>query len=96
MPADNFARGGGTIIVLDTASPNAGTAKVLVQSGLMNLTSRTAVTGNAYVGAAEDVAAARVPLMFALSNAVGWAPSGWSNVASSDSGQAVVVHRAIQ
>lgn len=92
---DSFARSGGTIVVLDAPSSNAGTAQVLVTSGLMTLTGRSNAGGVGYVGTPEDVAAARMPLMFAIPNAVGWAASSWTNVATSDTGQAVVVHRAI-
>jgi hypothetical protein len=92
---DQFARGGGTIIVLDAQSENAGTAQVLVRSGLMNLTGRSNMGAVAYCGDAEDIAAARVPLMFAVSGSVGWTPSSWKNVATGEAGQAMVVHRAI-
>jgi hypothetical protein len=92
----NFARNGGTIIVLDTQSSNVGTAEVLVRTGLMSLSGRSAVSGNAYVSQAEDSIASRVPLMFATSKSVGWAPSAsYKNVATSDGGQAIVVHRAM-
>ncbi len=92
---DNFTRRGGIIIVLDTPSANAGTPEVLVSSGLLQLTGRTSTSAVSYIAAAEDVGAARVPLMFATTSAVGWTPSSWTNVASSDTGQAVIVHRAI-
>lgn len=90
-----FTRRGGVVVVLDTASTNVGTAEVLTRTGLMSLTGRTAVTGNAFIGVAEDAGAVRMPLMFATSSSVGWAPSNWTNVASSDAGQAIVIHRAI-
>ena len=92
---DSFARRGGTIIVLDAPSSNTGTAQVLVTSGLMTLTGRASAGSVGYVGNAEDVASARIPLMFALPNSVGWSPSSWTNVATSETGQSVVVHRAI-
>jgi hypothetical protein len=92
---DSFARRGGTIVVLDAPSSNTGTAQVLVTSGLMSLTARANAGGVAFIGNAEDVASARIPLMFALNNSIGWAPSSWSNVAATETGQSVVVHRAI-
>lgn len=92
---DNFTRRGGIIIVLDTPSTNVGTPEVLVRSGLLQLTGRTSTGAVSYIGAAEDVGAARVPLMFASAGSVGWTPSSWTNVASSDTGQAVIIHRAI-
>ncbi|MBA2539035.1 MAG: hypothetical protein H0V17_05320 [Deltaproteobacteria bacterium] len=90
-----FTRRGGIVVVLDTASTNAGTPEVLTRTGLMTLGGRTTLTGNAFVGVAEDAGAARMPMMFATSNSVAWAPSSWTNVINSDAGQAMVVHRAI-
>lgn len=93
---DNFARSGGTIVVLDTPSTNQGTPTVLARSGLMTLTARTTTTGTlGFVGAAEDAAAMRLPLTFALNGSVGWAPTAYSNVAMTESGHALVVHRSI-
>jgi hypothetical protein len=92
---DNFTRRGGVIVVLDTPSANAGTAEVLVASGLMTLTNRAPAGALAYVHDAADVGAARVPLMFATTSAVSWAPSIHSTIAATDTGNAIAVHRAI-
>lgn len=92
---DSFARRGGVIVVLDAPSANTGTPQVLVASGLLALTGRDAAGSVGYLGVAEDMAATRMPLMFALDNGVGWAASSWTDVATSDTGQTVVVHRAI-
>lgn len=92
---DSFARRGGIIVVLDAPSANSGTPQVLVQSGLLALGGRAATSAVGYVAVAEDMAATRLPLMFALANGVGWTTSTWTDVATSDTGQAVVVHRAI-
>ncbi len=90
-----FTRRGGVVIVLDTASTNVGTAEVLVRTGLMSLGGRSAVTGNAFIGVGEDAAAIRMPLMFATSSSVAWTPSSYANVVTSDAGQAIAIHRAI-
>ena len=95
LALDDFTRRGGIVIVLDAPGANAGTVQVLAASGLLALEGRAPVSGVAFVAAHADVAAAQVPLMFAIGESIGFAPSGWTDVAATETGSVVAVHRAI-
>jgi hypothetical protein len=94
LPIDDFLRRGGIVVVTDAPSAtNTGTVRVL---GVEMPMSRTTVAPGAiaYVGAPGDLGATRVPLTFAVPDAVGYAPTGHTDVVTSESGDVVVAHRA--
>jgi hypothetical protein len=96
IPLDDFTRRGGIVIVLDAPGANNGTPQILAASGVMTVTDRAPLaSGVAYVAAHDDVAAARIPLTFALRDSVGYAATGYTDVATAETGAVVVAHRAI-
>lgn len=96
LPMDDFVRAGGTIVVLDAPSANAGAAHIVASSGLMMLADRTTDVGAmASVTAPADHAASSVPSTFPLADSVGWAQSSATTVATSESGHVVVAHHAV-
>lgn len=94
LPIDDFTRRGGIVVVTDAPSTkNHGTAQVL--GGVMPLTQQAPVGTLGTVAVANDQAVGRVPLTFALAESVGYAPSGFVDAATTDSGAVVVVHRNV-
>jgi len=95
LPIDDFTRRGGIVIVLDGPSENnGGTARVL--GNVMPVAKRTNAPGGiGYVSAASDISTGRVPLTLALKDSVGFAASDFSDAVTSDSGDVVVIHRAV-
>jgi hypothetical protein len=95
QPLDDFTRRGGIVIVLDARGTNSGSVQLV--SGLLSLTGRTALgtNGIAYLAAHDDALAARIPLTFAAPDAIGYAPTGATDVATTEAGEVVVAHRAI-
>jgi hypothetical protein len=94
FPVDDFLRRGGVVIVLDAPSAqNAGTARVL--SHHLPLTRATVTPGaTATVSSPASAAVGAVPMVFAIGESVGYAPSGFEDSVTSESGHTVVVHRA--
>jgi hypothetical protein len=89
---DDFVRRGGIVIALDAPSAtNAGTAQVL--GALMPMTRTHAPGAQVYVTAHGDQVTGRVPLMFAPGEAVGYAPSGFTDAVTDDTGTVMVAHR---
>lgn len=95
LPLDDFTRRGGIVVVLDGPSDvNGGTFKVLgSQLPLTRATNAPGALG--YVSDANDISTGRIPLTFALKDSVGYAATSYIDSVTSDSGDAVVVHRAV-
>jgi hypothetical protein len=94
FPIDDFLRRGGVVIVLDGPSAlNSGTSRVV--SHHLPITRATVAPGpTATVSSPASAAVGAVPMLFALGESVGYAPSGFDDSVTSESGHAVVVHRA--
>lgn len=94
FPIDDFLRRGGVVIVLDgPSSNNSTTARVVAHH--LPLTRATMSPGaTATISAPASAAVGGVPMVFALGESVGYAPSGHDDSVTSESGHAVVVQRA--
>lgn len=94
FPVDDFLRRGGVVIVLDGPSDfNSTTSRVVAHH--LSLTRATMSPGaTATISAPASAAVGGVPMLFALGESVGYAPSGHDDSVTSESGHAVVVQRA--
>jgi hypothetical protein len=96
LPLDDFSRRGGVIVVVEGGEANGGTAQVLEASGLITLGARQVIGGDTISVAIASEVAVGLPASFvAPEGAVGFAPSGWLDVLTTDEGIAAVVHRVI-
>ncbi len=92
LPIDDHLRRGGIVVVMDAPSANDGTSMVL--GSTMPMRRETSAPGAVgHVAAHSTIAVGRVPMMFALGDSVGYAPSGHTDAVTSDSGHVVVAHR---
>lgn len=94
LAMDDHLRRGGVVIALDAPSTkNSGTATVL--RDLLPVRRTTTSPGTvAAVSTYENVSVGSLPMSFALSTSVGYAPTGYTNAVTTESGDVLVAHRA--
>jgi hypothetical protein len=94
LAIDDHVRRGGVVIALDAPSTkNSGTASVL---GSLLQVRRTTTTPGAVAAVSEfhDTAVGSLPMSFAISTSVGYAPTEYTNAVTTESGDVLVAHRA--
>ena len=94
FPIDDFLRRGGVVVVLDGPSANNSTTARVIAHHLPLTRATVAPGATATVSTPTSAAVGGVPMLFALGESVGYAPSGYEDSVTSESGHAVVVHRA--
>jgi hypothetical protein len=96
MALNDFLNNGGTVVVLDGASPNnAGTHQILTSAGLSAITGLTVVTGeNLTVVSPGDAVAVRVPRTYrGEMSSVSFTTGDGIQIVRAISGAPVVLHR---